>query len=253
LQKNKEVTDKGSIRSFANMTEEQMHQAAEKSTTAFSGGADAPQMMAGPGHSLPFSDLLVGKEFTLRYDNGGPIWNYRVHDPEKLQWRKEGETQWHEEAYRAFEADENLVFFGHLHTGSKPRESVKIAMDLSNGLTTCIASKMGTAYTANEVSYNALFGVIEMKGLEAPKYVRHTFTDELFGRAFSWNFSGDGASMHLYTMSHSSSWTIYMDSQALGMQWSAPCIYVKLRDGVYIFNLVEEACNGVETCAVINT
>lgn len=36
------------------------------------------------------------------------------------------------------------------------------------------------------------------------------------------------------------------------MQWSAPCIYVKLRDGVYLFNLVEEACDGIETCIVMN-
>jgi hypothetical protein len=44
-----------------------------------------------------------------------------------------------------------------------------------------------------------------------------------------------------------------MESGALGMNWCAPCQYVKLRDGVYLFNPVEEACNGTETCAVINT
>ncbi len=27
---------------------------------------------------------------------------------------------------------------------------------------------------------------------------------------------------------------------------------VKLRDGVYIFNLVEESCDGIETCIVLN-
>ncbi len=44
-----------------------------------------------------------------------------------------------------------------------------------------------------------------------------------------------------------------MDSGALGMNWCAPCQYVKLRNGIYLFNLVEEACNGAETCVVINT
>ncbi len=59
-------------------------------------------------------------------------------------------------------------------------------------------------------------------------------------------------SMHLYTTAHSSSWTIYTGNQTLGMQWCAPAIYVKLRDGVYIFDLVEEGCNGAETCIVEN-
>jgi hypothetical protein len=36
------------------------------------------------------------------------------------------------------------------------------------------------------------------------------------------------------------------------MQWCAPAIYVKLRPGVYIFDLVEEACNGAETCIIEN-
>jgi hypothetical protein len=72
------------------------------------------------GNLLPFSDLLVGKEFTLRYDNEGPGWEYKVIDIYNLQWRKEGTTAWQKETYRAFEADEKLVFFGHIVTGAIP-------------------------------------------------------------------------------------------------------------------------------------
>jgi len=234
------------LRTFANMTEDEVHEAAKENTRVFAG----PGGMA--GNSLPQSDYLVGKEFTVRYDDG-PAWNYRVDDLQKLLWRREGESQWHEETYRAFEADTDLIFFGHMHSGTKPAESKQIVLDFVNGLTTCINSRMGTEYMGNEVSYKASFGVIEMPGLEAPKYIRHGFTDELVGRAFSWSYSDNMTSMHVYTTPHSSSWTIYMESQALGMNWCAPCLYVKIRDGVYLFNLVEEACNGAETCVVINT
>ncbi len=241
-------------RSFVNMTEEEVLKAAEKSTVTFASDPDAPQAQAGMmgGNLLPYSDLLVGKEFTLRYDNDGPVWNYKVLDMYNLQWLEEGETQWHKETYRAFEADEKLVFFAHMHSGSRPRVSVKIALDLINGLTTCIYSKLGTEYYGNEVSYRAIFGIAEMEGLEAPKYMRHEFTDELAGRAFTRSYSDNMTSMHLYTTPHSSAWTIYMADQTLGMQWCAPAIYVKLRDGVYIFDLVEEACNGAETCIIEN-
>jgi hypothetical protein len=240
-------------RSFVNMSEEEMHQAAEKSTNTFGGDPQSPQEQAGmmSGNTLPLSDLLVGKEFTLRYDDG-PVYNYKVIDLYNLQWRKEGETQWRKETYRAFEADEKLVFFAHMHSGSRPRASVKIALDLINGLTTCIYSKLGTEYYGNEVSYKAIFGAAEMEGLEAPQYVRHEFTDELAGRGYTRSYSDNMTSMHLYTTPHSSAWTIYTGNQTLGMQWCAPAIYVKLRDGVYIFDLVEEACNGAETCIIEN-
>jgi hypothetical protein len=240
-------------RTFVNMTEEEVHQAAEKRTVTFTSDPSSPQEQAGMmgGNLLPFSDLLVGKEFTLRYDDG-PVYNYRVIDLYNLQWRKEGEARWRKETYRAFEADEKLVFFAHMHSGSRPRNCVRIALDLINGLTTCIFSKMGTKYYGNEVSYKAIFGVAEMKGLEAPQYVRHEFTDELSGRGYTRSYSDNMTSMHLYTTPHSSAWTIYTGNQTLGMQWCAPAIYVKLRDGVYIFDLVEEACNGAETCIIEN-
>ena len=44
-----------------------------------------------------------------------------------------------------------------------------------------------------------------------------------------------------------------MGDQTLGMQWSAPCQYVKIRNGIYLFSLVEEACNGAQTTVLINT
>jgi hypothetical protein len=239
------------VRDFEHMTDEEVHQAALKSTRAFIDNSGAPQMVT--GNNMPFTDMLVGKEFTLRYDGGGPVRHYKVDDKYKLKYREDGESEWHEEDYRAYEGDEKLVWFSHLLTDSKPRASVQIALDLVNGLSTCIHSRMGTKYYGNETTYFALFGVAEMEGLEPPEYVRHEFTDELVGHAFSWSYSDQMTSMHTYTTPHSMSWTIFTENQTLGAQWGSPCIYVKLRDGVYIFVQNEEACNGHEMCVLINT
>lgn len=238
------------VRDFPHMTDEEVHQAAMKNTSAFGGGAAAPQMMA--GHNMPFTDMLVGKEFTLRYDNGGPVWHYKFTEKFKLKYREDAETQWHEEPYRAYEGDEKLVWFSHILTDSKPRASVQIAVDLLNGLTSCIYSHMGTKYYGNETTYRAIFGVAEMPGLEAPQYMRHEMTDELVGHAFSWSYSDQMTSMHLYASPHSMSWTIFTGDQTMGAQWCSPCIFVKLRDGVYIFCQNEEACNGAEMIELIN-
>jgi hypothetical protein len=239
------------VRDFQYMTDEEVHEAALKSTKAFGGGIEAIQPMS--GNNMPFTDMLVGKEFTLRYDNGGPVRHYQITEEYKLKYREDGETQWHEEAYRAYEADEKLVWFSHILTDSKPRASVQIAMDLLNGLTTCIHSQMGTKYFGNETTYHAIFGVAEMEGLEPQQYVRHELTDELVGHDFSWSYSDRMTSMHLYTTPHSMAWTIFTENQTLGAQWGSPCIYVKVRDGVYIFVQNEEACNGAEMCVMINT
>jgi len=239
------------IRDFKYMSDEEVHQVALKNTTAFGGAGGAPQIMA--GHNMPFSDILTGKKITLRYDNNGPVRHYEFSEKYKLKYKEEGENKWHEEPYRAYEGDDNLAWFSHILTDSKPRSSVQVAVDLTNGLTTCIHSQMGTKYFGNETTYYAIFGVAEMEGLEAPQYVRHEFTDELVGHAFSWSYSDQMTSMHTYASPHSMSWTIFTENQTMGAQWCSPCIFVKLRDGVYIFCQNEEACNGAEMIELINT
>ena len=243
------------VRTFTHMTDEEVHQAALQRTSAFGAGAaqQAPPQAVATGNNLPFSDILVGKEFTLRFDNGGPVRDYRIKEMFKLQYRDHSDNVWHDADYRAYEGDDNLAWFGHMIADSKPRASVQVAVDFTNGLATSIESHMGTPYYGNETTYRAIFGVAEMPGLEAPLYVRHQLTDELVGHAFSWSYSDQTTSMHIYSSPHSMSWVIFTGAQALGAEWCSPCIYVKLRPGVYIFCQNEEACNGAQMIELLNT
>lgn len=242
------------VRTFTWMSDEQVHEAALQRTAAFASREGAsPQTITAGNNNMPFSDILVGKTFTLRFDHGGPVRDYRVNDRFKLEYRDHSENIWREADYRAYEGDDNLAWFSHILTDSKPRASVQVAVDFNNGLATSIESHMGTAYYGNETTYRAVFGVVEMEGLEAPLYVRHELTDELVGHAFSWSYSDQVTSMHLYTSPHSMSWTIFAGSQAMGAQWCSPCIYVKVRPGVYLFCQNEEACNGAQMIELINT
>jgi hypothetical protein len=228
------------------MTEEQVHQVGQKNTLLFSGNND----MA--GNRPPLSEYLAGKQLTVRYDRG-PAWEYRFDDTKKLRWRREGESQWHEEVYESYEAAEELIVFGHIRTGTRPMQSATIVLDFANALTTIVDSRMGTEYMGNEVSQDILFGVIQMEGLVAPRYNRHKLTDELVGHAVCWNYSGALTSLHVYSSPRSSSWTIFLPNGTMGMQWSSPCNYVKLRDDCYLFSWIEEACNGAQGTIVYNT
>jgi len=238
------------VRSFPYMTDAEVHEIALTRTTAFGGGSDAPQVMS--GNALPFTNKLVGKEFTVRSDRGGPVLQYRFQEQYKLSYRMNGETQWREVDYRCYEPDEQLFWFSHLLVDSKPRASVQVAVDLTTGLSTCIHSRMGTAYYGNETSYDAHFGVIEMPGLNPPLYNRHEYTYELVGHAISWSYSDSMTSMHQFASPHSMSWTIFTANQTLGSQWSSPCILIKLRPMIYLFCQNEEACNGAEMCELFN-
>ena len=226
------------VRGVPRMTDEEVHEAALKRTVAFGGAVDAPSSMA--GHPLPFTNKLVGKEFTLRYDRGGPVRHYRFQEQYKLSYRNDGETRWQEADYRAFEGDTDLFWFTHFLIDSKPRACVQVAVDFNNGLTTCIHSQMGTPYYGNEATYDAFFGVMEMSGINAPRYVRHEYTYDLVGHAFSCTY-GQMTSMHLWPSPHSISWTIFTDNQTRGSQWSSPAIMIKLRPMIYLFAQSEEA------------
>jgi hypothetical protein len=253
------------VRTFTHMSDAEMQAAADMRTSAFGGNAGAagpqgaaaaaaaPPSALGTGNNLPFSDLLVGKEFTLRFDNGGPVRDYRIKEMNTLQFRDKKDNVWRDVDYRAYEGDDNLAWFAHIIPESKPRASVMVAVDFTNGLATSIESHMGTEYYGNETTYRPVFGVVDMPGLDAPLYVRHELTDELVGHCFSWSYSDQTTSMHVYSSPHSMSWVIFTGTQQMGAEWCSPCIFVKLRPGVYIFCQNEEACNGNQMTELLNT
>jgi len=248
------------------MTRAQVDAAVARNKTLF-----APNN-AMAGNRAPMSTFLTGKELTLRYDNlsagasakvDGQAFNYRFDGAQALRWQREGDSAWHEEKYESFESAPGVIMFGHLLSGAKDHDAFSIVADFEHGLVTTLHGTMGTPYMGNESAVKTLFGVVEMKGLTPPKYRRHQFTDELVGRAMTWNYapgttSPTGAfapgltSMHLYSTPHSLSWIIFLGNGSGGLEWSGPASYVKIRDELYFAYWLEEACNGTLGTILIN-
>jgi hypothetical protein len=227
------------------MTKAQVDAAAAANKTVFAEGS----RMA--GNKGPVSTFLTGKELTLRYDNG-QAFNYRFDELQKLRWRREGDATWREERYESWESAPGVIMFGHLLSGAPNHDAFSIVVDFDHALVTCLHGTMGTPYMANEAAVKTVFGVVEMKGLTPPRYRRHQFTDELVGRAVTWNYSPGLTSMHLYATPHSLSWIIFLENGAGGLEWSGPASYVKIRDELYLAYWLEEACNGVLGTILIN-
>ena len=205
------------------------------------------------GNKQQISDYLVGRQMMVRYDHG-PTIEYRFDEIQSLHWRREGQSNWITARYEAWESAPDLVMFGHLLEGEPDHDCHMVVADFEHGLASCLHGTMGSEYIGNEAQVENLFGVIEMEGLQAPQYRRHQFTDELVGKALTWNYDRESGltSMHLYTTPHSLSWIIFGQDGAGGMEWSGPAAYVKIRDGIYLGYWLEEACNGTLGTILIN-
>lgn len=232
---------------YPSMTADEVKKKLSEEIKPFSGESIMPG-----ANKMELSDYLVGKQFTLRYDNGGPVWEYAVDSIDLLRWRKEGESEWHTEKYEAFEPADKLILFCHLHSCSDNARCPTIAIDFSNGLTTCIDARIGSYRSDWEVGHRAIFGVVEAEGINAPLVRRHEITKDLVGKAYTWTYSDMMSSIHVYSSPESYSWTIFLPNGSGGMMWSSPCIYVKLREDAYMMSWVEETCNGSQGTFVFN-
>ena len=232
------------LQTMPKMTKAEVDTLVAKKTTVF--GPRSP--MAGNGAEP--TGWLAGKTLTLRYDDG-PVMDYRVQDAETLQWRKNG-GGWTTARYQAWESAPGVILFGHLLEGESNHDGHMIVADFDRGLVTCFRGYLNTPYFANEAGVETMFGVVEMEGLVSPQYDRHHVTDEMLGRAMTWNYSPGLTSMHLYSTPHTVSWIIFTDSGAGGLEWSGPGNFVKIRDNLYFLYWLEEACNGTLGTILVN-
>ncbi len=242
------------------MSHEEALQHARESQRIFE--VDGPNIMAS-SNNLPFSEFLVGKQFKVKLDGekhaiapwggcgSGDVYEYDVTTNRMLRWRLNG-GEWHEDKYICYEPARDLYFFSHMLGGDPDFANVTQAVDFSTGLATTIRAQIGNWHSEWEVGSVAKFGVLEYGDIVPPFARRHHFTTELVGKSFSWTYSDMMSSIHVYSSPESSSWTIFSGDNSGGATWSSPCYYIKLRDDAYIFEWVEENCNGMQGLVVIN-
>ena len=245
------------------MTKAEAHEAAKTQMVFDFGGPNI--MMSGNRFEMNFD--LVGKQFSLSYDqvrtpyawseNNIPQrlikdYEYDFSGRETLKWREPG-GDWHEEKYVCFEPAKDIYFFSHMLTGDPNFASVAHAVDYSEGLSTCVYARVGSWTSDWEIGATCLFGTARGEGIAPPPFSkRHGFTDDLVGKSYAWAYSDTMSSIHVYSSPNSYSWTIFQNDNSGGATWSSPCFYIKLRDDAYLFQWVEENCNGSQGLVCFN-
>jgi len=211
---------------------------------------DRPSPMAGNG--TPPSGALAGKAFAIEYD-GGPKMEYRFTSADALQWRKNGQGDWREARYNAWEPMPGAFIFGHLLEGTTNHDGYIVVVDLDAGLATNYHGFLNTPYFANEAGAETLFGKVVGTGIPDPGNRRHQRTRDLVGRAFTWEYSPGLNSMHLYSTPNTTSWIIPNAATGhFGTEWSGTGDFVKIRDQLYFARWCEEACNGTLGTLLLN-
>ncbi|MDR1644438.1 MAG: molybdenum cofactor biosynthesis F family protein [Tannerellaceae bacterium] len=198
---------------------------------------------------MEHSTLLDNRSFSLVFDNG-VVWEYEIGSGFQMRFRPEG-GEWKQERYDAFEADDQLVFFTHTTDNDCPIDALQYAIDLKNGLVTCIRSTFDNAKSPRDPRQQWLFGVIKAEGIQ-PSGQRHGFTDELLGHSYTWEYSDDISSQHVYTTTESFTYAI-ISSAGPSVMGSFPCKYVKIRDGVYMLSWIEMRSQGIQGILLFNT
>ena len=233
------------LTTMAKMTPAEVDAVAAKKTTVFG------QRSAMAGNGQDPTNWMAGKAMTLRYDDG-PVMDYRFDDAETLHWRKDGGGDWIKARYQAWESAPGVILFGHLLQGARDHDGHMVVVDFHQGLATLFNGHLNTPYFANEAGVKVYFGVVEMEGVNPPGLNRHHFTEDMIGRAITWNYSPGLTSMHLYSTPHTVSWIIFTDTGAGGLEWSGPGGFVKIRDQLYFQYWLEEACNGTLGTILVN-
>ncbi|NLT13297.1 MAG: hypothetical protein GXY05_03040 [Clostridiales bacterium] len=241
------------------MTREEAHRHAAEAQSIFDTGG--MNIMAS-GNNLPIVDYLAGKKFKVRLDDekhtAAPwtgthdtVYEYDVVSMDILKWRLPGGT-WQEEKYTAFEPAKDIILFSHMLTGDPDYTNLTQAIDFSNGLVTTVRAQVGSWHSEWEIGAYAKFGVLEYGDIVPPFARRHHFTTDLVGKSYAWAYSDTMSSIHVYSSPESYSWTIFQDDNSGGATWSSPCFFIKLRDDAYLFQWVEENCNGSQGLVVFN-
>ncbi|MDR2773705.1 MAG: hypothetical protein LBC19_02990 [Tannerella sp.] len=198
---------------------------------------------------LEHSKLLDNRTFTVIFDDK-TTWDYEIGEDFSMRFR-EGAGEWKSERYDAFEMDDQLVFFAHTTDSDCPMDGLQYAIDLKNGLVTCIRSTFDDEKNPRDPRQQWFFGIIKTDGITPSKH-RHQFTDELLGRSYTWEYSDEVASQHYYTTTESFSFAIFQNSE-VGVMGSFPCKYVKIRDGVYLMSWIEMRSQGIQGILLFNT
>ena len=205
----------------------------------------------------PLCFELTGRRLTLVMDNG---YDYTLYfaDRKSLQFGIAGEPL-KSFAYDCLKADDDTYFVNFEMTGASPRTGITFVLDMEQSLVTenrCIIGQ--NPRYPKMPKPEIIFGAIRREDGSVPAK-RHGYTDDLVGRAILWHY-GTLTIVHVYSSEHYYRLSVsrevlerlksenperYEEMRSMNADrlYEEPGGYIKVKEGMYIFNANEEmAC-----------
>ena len=202
----------------------------------------------------PLCFELVGQKFELVMDDG---YEYELNflNRTTLTYGRADEEK-KEYAYDCLKPEDVTYFVNFEKTGATPRTGVTFVLDMEQSLVTSNICSVGVnpKYPKMPV-YKIVFGAIRREDGTVPA-IRHGYTRDLVGKAIHWRYGRLGV-VHVYSSERYYRLTIVKED-FLGSEpddpeafrerqrrdemrlYEEPGDYIKIKDGIYIFNANEE-------------
>ncbi len=206
-------------------------------------------------YRLPLCTELSGRSFSLVMDNGK---TYKVDfvSGNEVVWENI-EDGGHRDRYHCLKVEDGLYFVNLEISPIKDHAGLTLALVTDSGLATCVYASMEghTGDSARFVKTEIIFGAIAAED-GSVGYRRHRFTADLVGKAIEWTYAPDFKIIHTYPSErYYRPILVYyhddrnepvikaMETAAPRLPWpkerESPTDWVKIRDGVYLLNIIE--------------
>ena len=202
----------------------------------------------------PLCHELVGKKFTLVLDDG---YDREVEflDRETLRFGKVGEAG-DVLRYDCLKPEKTTYFVNFEKPGLYPRVGHTLVLDIDQSLVTMVRAYLGQNPKYPRMpAVEFIFGAIRRGDGTAPT-VRHGYTQDMVGRAINWNY-GRFEIVHVYSSERyyrvafsekrlarlraqmAASGAPPRPSASAQGVYEDHAVYVKIKDGLYLVNLLE--------------
>ena len=195
----------------------------------------------------PLCFELAGKRFELAMDDGYAFC-LNFTDGTSVEWSRAG-GEAGTAPYKCLKADDTTYLVSYELTDVTPRVNHTFALDLENMLVTRIAARVGdNPQFPYLVNTEFTFGAIRREGRELT-FKRHGYTSDMIGSAVQWTYGGELVTVHIYYCANfyrltspagsKEDWA-FKELMAALPSTDEPAVYIKLKDGMYLFSLTEQ-------------
>jgi len=188
----------------------------------------------------PFTDALVGREFSCRFDNATHL-VLRFESLHTLYW-SENKSPFREEYYEALISSAgNIVGVHFFRRHVLPFEGAFLAIDMDTGFITWAAMPIGKDSDDKDVLPFPYFGEIE--GVGSHQGERHHFSSEFVGTIIDWKYNDTFTIRHAYITPDTTICPAlpgdYADEEEFVHRLFLPAFQVKIRDNLLLTSFVE--------------